>query len=251
MDILTAKIGANMAKKELAASGQVGYVKSHQALILPETEIVFTSYIELPKIGLINMISGVEYITKWDGEEYRCTAIQDGVMATIGNLNIINNTAPDTGEPFVVATDSDEGCTYVIPSEFGTYTISISGGFETIHTIDPKFLPGNIPRVVNLIDYGVTAENLVNASLGIRQTIESTAEQVAELREHLHNCATLIFKVSEGSFMEIRRTTTISASVDGEDFLAILDAPIGDNLAMVRLVLGGTADTIIISKEGT
>lgn len=56
----------------------------------------------------------------------------------------------NTGEPFFVIFDFDQNKTLFIVEQGGTYNFRCMYCVETIHTIDPKFLPGAVLPVVEL-----------------------------------------------------------------------------------------------------
>jgi hypothetical protein len=155
MDVLTAKIGANMAISELTESGQVGYVTP------PAFEKVFECII--PADGSTVSIAGPftfkgenyeRFVTVTvDGESYDCyvrlfnqgddaeiepvtgsmpckiTGVCNGkytsVYAMVENLKVRYKTAHDA-----------DG--HVIVGQLGQ---------PTIHTIDPKYLPSTVPNI--------------------------------------------------------------------------------------------------------
>ena len=77
----------------------------------------------------------------YDGTAYKCTAWVFGNVHALGNGGLLSGAGiADTGEPFCII--SAAGIVLIVnDTEVATHTIAIFKEQETIHTIDPKFLP--------------------------------------------------------------------------------------------------------------
>lgn len=86
-------------------------------------------------------MGGKTYTVFFDGKEYKCTGFvkpEFDNMTAIGNLSILH-LGDDTGEPFAFMYQG--GNTAVFAPMNGEHEIAIYEVSETIHPIDPKFLP--------------------------------------------------------------------------------------------------------------
>lgn len=116
--------------------------------VIPETSLIFEGNVgEISRIEneLSYMLEeGITYIVNWDGIEYTCISRSDGDGSFyIGNQNISDWFFPEiinSNEPFFIATFAP-GNRSTIYSETGTHTFTIATIKETIHRIDPKYLP--------------------------------------------------------------------------------------------------------------
>lgn len=149
MDIITAKLGAKMAQEELQANGQVGYIKSVNAVLMPEASYAFASGAAMLPVS-VAFTEGDRVTTTLDGVEYSATAksatMPDGTNgAAAGNLGMLGG--EDTGEPFFAFCGMMEGALIValfVLADAGTessqHTASISAEVNEVHAIDPKYL---------------------------------------------------------------------------------------------------------------
>ena len=181
MDIIAAKLGASMAKSELAKSGQIGYIGKKKQVVFPQTTLNFEELYD-PVLGLLGefrldtpipLVVGEEYTAVFDGTEYKCVSSGD-FGACLGNKSIWSG-SDDTGEPFYY--HHFEGLEQIIYSRTpGNHTIEIYIEEEEVVTIDPKFLPevgggdnggGGLPVVelTTKLDNGVTLTEEESAAL--------------------------------------------------------------------------------------
>lgn len=110
----------------------------------------------------ISLVVGKEYsLTLYDDNSSEKLEVGRGIAQTVdavtyvGNISLfIGDDAPDTGEPFII-----------VSMQTGTMilnTVSVNGKFiveqtETLHPIDPKFLPGVcLPVVMDCDAMGIT-----------------------------------------------------------------------------------------------
>lgn len=141
-----------------AGEGAPGHVQNRpfyseygeETVILPETTITVEEMtpIEYP----LFIIAGEEYTVSWNRTVYHCTAVsysEDGMEGTVlGDLGMITNGVPTTGEPFVLLVFSEEYAAtegfsgVIVPLDGATeLTISITGPVETVTPIPKKYLP--------------------------------------------------------------------------------------------------------------
>lgn len=146
MDILTLSLATRKALWELGVD-----VETTQTEIMNEKEMVFThNYVSLGN-GYVSIVPGFVYIVKFDGKQYICNVSEYDGVSVIGNADFVLGTG-DNGMPFLV---SDNGSEVMLINvhhikEGETHTFGISVQEETIHPIDPKFLPGVCLPVVEL-----------------------------------------------------------------------------------------------------
>jgi len=129
--------------------GGVGYTESE--VVLPPTEFEFEYFSDAGVYaaqGLrpaFKLVDGRSYKVVWNGVEYNCVAISFSVAdmrtVTVGNAGPLNMGVPDTGEPFLLCyTENSYDDEFNDVFSFDS-TATASVIEETIHTIDPKYLP--------------------------------------------------------------------------------------------------------------
>ena len=96
------------------------------------------SWIELP-VEYFNVYDYSTYCVMWDGVEYKCSLhVTDDDIAVLGGY--------DNGYPFQLVGASD-WCNVYAYNENGdydynsTHTLTVSAMIETVHKLDPKYLP--------------------------------------------------------------------------------------------------------------
>ena len=96
------------------------------------------------------IIEGQTYVVTWNGTTHECVAyIAEGPNSpSLGNATLADIPSGGNGEPFFITVY--EGAVMVFAAA-GTHTVSIVADIETIHTIDPKFIPG--PQEIDLRKY--------------------------------------------------------------------------------------------------
>lgn len=118
--------------------------------ILPETELTILSEDEPMAViqEKVTLVSGAVYTVNYNGTEYNCTAYasEDGSVVTLGNAAA--DGGEDTGEPFYGGIYSDDMAAemgfhaIIVPLDGSTtFTVSIKGEVESIHTIPPEYIP--------------------------------------------------------------------------------------------------------------
>jgi hypothetical protein len=96
-----------------------------------------------------------KYIVTYNGTEYSCTPKTDpsGDLA-LGNLSLAKSTLENTGEPFLLTGMSSAGAiTYALfEDKTGTHVFAAFEVIETVHKLDPKYLPTGLAQTedVNL-----------------------------------------------------------------------------------------------------
>lgn len=136
---------AEKAREELEKSGQVGRTKIGRKTVWEETTAQtvllegMNAYI-IPIYGSTGVKAGDKVTVIFDGEQYVCTAVEIDGLVGFGNFGLIGG-AEDTGEPFVYSDITGSGFTGGLLTTQGEHTYSASVTVETIHPIDPKYLP--------------------------------------------------------------------------------------------------------------
>ena len=180
MDILDISIAVKQALRKLGVD-----IESKKETILPETNIVTANADGInawvnTTIDPLPVKKGDALTIIFDGTKYALAAItivedSDSFVFAFGNLGIMSM-GDDTGEPFVVTylTNYDDSIyeLCVATATEGNHTIAIYKETETIHPIDPKYLPG---VTIDLTEYGIDLVSFVLAGGGVT-TVEGTAE---------------------------------------------------------------------------
>lgn len=152
----------------LLTSGGAGYVKKRKKVIAPEGMVVaagdglylFATMVDGVFTPLyLDLVVGETYNVRVNGADYTCVAFnEDEVGTCLGNAALLysEDLAGVEGDPFVVSQfgePNEEGKTAwmaLFAAELTDPAISISQETETIHTINPKYLPGVCLPVVEL-----------------------------------------------------------------------------------------------------
>ena len=188
MDILSINLGAKKALEKLGVK-----VEKTNTVLLPETTVeMIGATPDGYKMGVIGevenpthigLVAGKKYEVTYNGVKYVsvCTsvAVDTDAMLVIG--------APTEETEFGIGFDFTEvpfsitgaivdgtfgGAMVTVSDQTATScTIAISVETETIHTIDPKFLPA--AEVLVLEDYGISLQTLF-AKGGGKQTIDAS-----------------------------------------------------------------------------
>lgn len=141
------------------------WVEENRVEVLPET--TYTFYAGNPRMfeTPLGITPGKTYIVKFDGVEYKCTAfslpVANGHEATIlGDRSDLDIGAPATGEPFgIMEVDAETAEALTGTSKYllfikqhvtdaqQDFAISVTEVSETVHKLDPKFLPDGVPYI--------------------------------------------------------------------------------------------------------
>lgn len=159
MDILTLSLAVQKALRELGVKTEPGKV------LLKETTASYGVVTEY-----IGLAVGKTYNVSFLGGTFQavCKAMEE--IRYVGNLSLLIEDAENTGEAFCIAEvveDGENGTVWSFSVEGEEFTVSTP---ETIHPIDPKFLPGVcLPVVVDFDVLGLTAPilELVNTNGGM------------------------------------------------------------------------------------
>lgn len=124
------------------------YVKNRTHWTETKREIVVEETTITGANGQFTVINALKtdgkYIVNYNGTEYECMPKTDpsGDLA-LGNLSIAKSTLENTGEPFLLTGMSSAGAiTYALFADgTGTHVFAAFEVIETVHTIDPKYLP--------------------------------------------------------------------------------------------------------------
>lgn len=167
MDIMTLSLAVKKALEELGVKTE----KTKEYLI-PQTNLVaeepgdsgiYEVYLETNFVATLDQIQLAggkipdNVMVLFDGKTYVCdiVIVEEGELAgaILGNQKYIGG--EDTGEPFIFFSGGgNDGIVYEIQGE---HTFAVYIETETIHPIDPKFIPGVVLPVVEL-ETGVTFE---------------------------------------------------------------------------------------------
>lgn len=113
-------------------------------VVLPEVTIdKKTAYLNDYASYTRNLQQGHTYHVVCDGAEYQCNPVWNDALYsyTIGNASLAS-LGSDTGEPFFINAHNNTQMTIIYFSSEGQHTIAIDEGMiDTIHPLDPKFLP--------------------------------------------------------------------------------------------------------------
>jgi hypothetical protein len=130
------------------------------------------TYFTMPTPGA-SLTIGNSYVVKWNGIVYELVAYRDSYdRISLGNDAI--NGGNDTGEPFILGIDEDNGVCYIYcKEEIPNPTVSIIK-LEKVHKLDKKYLPEDL-------QFG-TFENVLctlnlDRGVGIYKQLDSIAEQ--------------------------------------------------------------------------
>ncbi len=146
MDMITAKLSANMAISELVENGQVGRADvKKQTAAEPFVYPAGKNGVDGIKANYEYLIEEATYIVTIDGVEYKTVGRHNGYpIFFIGNELLVDGNE-DTGEPFGIELPDDGNLNWsrmVLkekPTEDTHVTIELVE--ETVQPIDPKYLP--------------------------------------------------------------------------------------------------------------
>lgn len=133
-------------------TGKAGTVKLEKTVVLPET-ISTTIDDSMFVFPLVSLIAGETYTVVFNGAVWKSECIDAGGQIWLGNK--VEVTGEVTKEPFICVVDDGLYClpfdpdTLEVP-KLDSVTLEIYQETETIHPIDPKFLPGGngIPLIM-------------------------------------------------------------------------------------------------------
>ena len=130
-----------------------GYPKKSMqtTTLMEEQEVAFSTkgdrFYAARLINAIDFVVGQTYIVNWDGTEYECVCIGDGISTMLGNQSIMGH-GDNTGEPFIFL--PNEGNMVVTLDTSASHTISIKKTEETVTPMAEEFLP-NILDIDSII----------------------------------------------------------------------------------------------------
>lgn len=197
----TARLAANMVERDLKNSGQVGYTEKNVFTFDGNTEgrLQFPFY---PLYKISNKVPDISTLVKltanMGGVEYELAAeyctiltgelgaiIQVEVSGTLVEVARIINTAGDASEEYIglYAISTEQG--YLAAIEFA----------ETIHPINPKYLPGVcLPKVIDLDTYGDTPVGTILGTLMASGGGQERATGIDGLFADLDTDSPVVFK---------------------------------------------------------
>lgn len=138
--------------------GRTHYVA--ETVVFPETTLTVNDETGMLMAETDFTFEDKTYIVYWNGARYESKGmVGAGGLTICGNLTIAGQAgASDTGEPFVIMT---QGGMIAALSVNGETTITLKISTETVHQIDPKFVP-NLPysetvkTILPLTEYELT-----------------------------------------------------------------------------------------------
>ena len=155
---------------------------------------------ELPEAGEVATVS-------FDGKEYECAAVVMHGIAVYGNAAAMGG--DDTGEPFVLmsAPNSRSSVVCLTDTEPTAHSISVYRKEETVHTLDPKYLPDNelfeeyegvsaTPAYSGTFDNTITANALVGNYVFYKVSGDTPAISRFYKGEHQGRYQSVVGKVS-------------------------------------------------------
>ena len=150
----TGVFAANKVLRELGEAGKVGRIELNTECFVKAENVPITDDGVFDIKPSFSCVLGNAYTVKWNGVEYICVAFSYEGATVLGNLSSFGG--DDTGEPFVAVVESKR--ISIMPLDGSTTcTIEIWGKTETIHPIDPKFLPnGAVPVVIDFDELGLS-----------------------------------------------------------------------------------------------
>lgn len=164
------------------------------------------------------LIVGAKYIVTINGVRHEAVLVEDGGSYYLGNRSIATPTDPDTGENYLVRLTDLDTATSSNRMTFATAVtedtpVTIVQEVETIHRIDPKYLPG---ATIDLDSLGIT-----NTILPLIANNGSTVitEPVVGLWEKITDDTPVRLKMTmpyaEGVNLEFRFDASCIATVGG------------------------------------
>jgi plastocyanin len=181
MDIMTLAM-AKAETEKLKKSGGVGYAETAQTVLLdgvfeiPEVEGGLSGF----ECEYLELKAGDTVTVKWNGVQYTCVVFDIEGSIGFGNLAVMGADI-NTGEPFMFGNAVDEdGTSYgmFLTYEHGSVTVTVSITTETIHPIDPKYLPGVCLPVVEFTTTLGTNVTLTSAENEALTKVAVTASPV-------------------------------------------------------------------------
>ena len=160
----------NSKVNKLKKTGGVGYSEKQYEAVLDVTHaftaqlVTSTAYPETKFTGNEKLYElGHTSYVYWDGNLYTCQSVNDTdggySHIYIGNFAKFSN-AGDTGEPFcLIAMATGMWMLNCFDELNATHTFKLCDKVETIHPIDPKFIPGAVLPVVELETIFVVTES--------------------------------------------------------------------------------------------
>jgi hypothetical protein len=147
---VTAEVGQTIIVKEVDANGKPTKWESadyqprthyeKKVEILPETEGVFLEDMGGFFYQDLVFASNITYFITYNGTEYTCTAFEINGMVAVGNLGMMDETFPNTGEPFLVASGAELGGSIFMPLD-GAETVKAAIAESKPVKIPPKYIP--------------------------------------------------------------------------------------------------------------
>lgn len=206
MDMTTLALAKNYTDSQRLAHAELKQTKTFSGTLELDTTteggVVFSgAAVQGSDFGLVE---GETYIVNLDGQTYECKcqgfALPSDPSTTtpgVGN-GALFGVAEDTGEPFFII--ALNGMTLVnVYGEVASADLSVTHVTETIHPIDPKFLPGVCLPVVELTTVPTADESM------IALTADETTQLASALKNSGYAIVALPISYASGSPILMRR----------------------------------------------
>jgi hypothetical protein len=160
---VTAEVGQTIIVKEVDANGKPTKWESadyqericwtDETVVLPETTVEVDAEEGLAPLPEFTLVGGDKYTIKYNGFEYVCECVSAPTDETfyIGNLGMLDESIPDTGEPFIIA--SEGGVQFLFPFD-GATTVTVSITETVVTPIPQKYVTNAFPYYVDIIEDG-------------------------------------------------------------------------------------------------
>ena len=137
MDMIT------LAMAKAYADKKGGYIETSQTDIIPQTttEGAFVSgscYCLAFYDSDLHLNAGETYVVEWDGVRYVRTCFKNYSINVLGSMGVASPNKEDTGEPFCLVEYVDNVSVFF---KEGVHTFRVYQETETVHPIDPKYIP--------------------------------------------------------------------------------------------------------------
>lgn len=234
MDAVTLALAKNYTDSQ-----RIAYTETAKTVVFPETVLTFGN-VEGMNTGIVQLsdalpVSGGDTLSVvYDGTKYETAVIafpgdglgEGGYLAEFGNLSIAGM-GNDTGEPFMAMythqpVNAQFVLTVIATTADTSHTVTIYKETETIHPIDPKYLPEGVGD--NSITLDLNQLRLSFNTLFSGTEIPLGAEQIA-LCDHAFKNRKDILIVDDDSVSNVGLTNLVKAKmsltyvygVDGEE----------------------------------
>lgn len=122
----------------------------------------------------------------WDGKWYEATVAKIDQTIAYGNQAVVEESVPDTGEPFCIIKAPTEPYIVIVFAEAGEHTLTM----PTARPLDEKYVPRTIARQAEVDKLSEEIANAVPETNQPHMQLVTDAEGVAKWEERTHYKAT-------------------------------------------------------------